>query len=242
MKRLALTLAAAVLGTGCIAVVDDHENTCFPSATVDWSFRNADGGVTSSCNAAGVTWVDVWANGALVGEFDCFGPAGTVALARGANLVTVEGLDAPFDAGGAVLYRDEFTVDAAACGHQGTFAAVPAEGRVNLDYATTSAPPCAGGPCYVWFAVHDDIANETAWVANAQFAPTSYPYPNDIVARLPAGSYTVHWMQVVSGGFMERQACAAVGFDVAAGNPGLAPGQQQVVPFAGPVSLKATCP
>src|SRR6185369_10013575 len=63
MNRLALALAAAILGTGCIVVDDDHPADCTRTVTVDWSFENADGGQTSDCTTAGVSALDVFVNG-----------------------------------------------------------------------------------------------------------------------------------------------------------------------------------
>ena len=75
MKRLAFALAAAVLGTACGSTTPPP---CTPSATIDWAsgaagtgFKNANGGVTVNCLTAGADWVDVFANGALVGSFNC---------------------------------------------------------------------------------------------------------------------------------------------------------------------------
>lgn len=231
MKRLALVLAAtAVLGTGCY--VDGR--TCSPSVTLEWDshFTTADGAVVGcSSSSADVRTIDVWVNDQFAAQFDCFAARGTVAVPSGSSLVTVEGVDVS----GRIIYRDDFSVDGGGCGNQ-LVATRPAEGRVNLDYSVSSEPPCANGPCFVWFSVFDNIAGEVAATINQNTA--GFEYPNDVVFRLPAGSYTVDWMEIRSGGFLERAACTSPIFSV---SPGSAPGEQQLVPSA-PVFLKASCP
>ena len=68
MRRLALLLAASLLGTGCVVSDSTPTPTCYPSTiTVRWpSFLLANGGVTTSCATAGVTFVDVFLGGASV--------------------------------------------------------------------------------------------------------------------------------------------------------------------------------
>ncbi len=233
MKRLALVLAAAVLGTGCF--VDDHTTTTCPrTLTLGWDFRTADGAI-AGCSSASATvpYVDVFANDQPVGSFDCFAYGGTVSVPGGSSLITVEGVDGS----NRIVYRDEFTIDASACGDQAV-AARPAEGRVNLDYTAQSAPPCANGACYLWFSVRDDITGLVAATVDAATVPTTFPYPGDVVFRLPAGPYTVQWMDIVSGGLSELGSCTSPTFTV---SPGASFGEQQIVP-ASPVSLQTSCP
>jgi hypothetical protein len=187
MKRLAPILAAAVLGTGCIVASEPPPPPpCAPFVTVDWQFQLASGSVTTSCSTAGVSFVDVWSNGALVGSFDCLGPAGTVSLAPGANAMEVEGLDAA----GAILYRDRFTLATAGCGAQAPVLAQPAEGRVTVAYAFTPVNQCfSPGPSFLWVKVHDDVAGVIA--ADSAVAPEQYVCPNALTFRLAAGDYTL---------------------------------------------------
>lgn len=193
MKRLALVLAAAVFGTGCIFVDDDE---CDRTVTLDWSFRNADGGVTASCGDADVQVLDVWVNGVFWGSFDCLGPPGTVALVRGANLVIVEGIDSL----GRIAYRDTFSVDASACGSQGTIATQPAEGWLAVDYSFSPVDACfSPGPTFIWLKVHDDVAGQTAFV---ETGVTAFQECSVILAapryRLPVGSFTLLGVEEVS--------------------------------------------
>ncbi len=229
MKRLALVLAAAVLGSGCIWMTDDM---CDRTVTLEWDFRTADGAVVSCSSAtAAIDTVEVWIDSRFAGAFSCFDGRGSVSVGSGSHLVTVEAYE-----GASRVYRDEFTASAT-CGNQ-IFATRPAEGRVNLDYAVASTPAvCGTGPCFLWFSVWDDIAQEPAAVVNASTVPTLYPFPNDLIFRLPAGPYTVQWMQLVSGGVEQRRACFSPGFSVA---PGQSAGEEQFVPAA-PVQLQATC-
>jgi hypothetical protein len=234
MKRLALVLAAAVLGTGCF----HDDSPCRRTLTLAWDFRTADGDVVGCSSAsATVPYVDVYANDLPVGSFDCFAGGGTVSLPRGSSLITVEGVSVEVDATERIIYRDEFTIDAGACGDQ-AFAVRPGEGRVNIDYTAESAPACTNGTCYVWFSVRDDILGLVATTVNAATAPTTFPYPADVVFRLPVGPYTVEWMDIVSGGLSELGSCTTPTFTVSAGTT---PGEQQLVP-AFPVSLQTSCP
>jgi hypothetical protein len=233
MNRSALVLASALLGTGCIVVEDDPP--CGRAVTLEWDFQDADGAIRQSCAGAGVSLVDVFVNDGFSGTVSCAAGAATVWLAPGTNLVRVEGIDPD----GFIAYRDERYVEAPACGSQVFVPVRPAEGRIDLDYAVDSTPPCAsGGTCFVWFAVFDEVAGEYAAVVNAGSVPTAFPYPSDVVFRLPAGTYTVAWMQIVSGGFWELQSCSPATFTV---RGGLASGERQLVPSTGPVLLESSC-
>lgn len=215
MKRLALVLAAAVLGSGCIA---SEPAPCAPYVTVDWSFLDADGNVLTSCGAAGVTYVDVYANGTQVGSFDCAGPARPVSLARGANDVIVEGVDA----GGAVLFRELRTVDATTCGSQGTLAAQPAEGWLAVDYSFSPTNSCdLSQTTYMWIAVRDDLipapqANVTydEGTTSAQVCSTTAAAPR---YRLPVGNFTFLGINEVRAGAVHVAAdCTDRPFDIGA--------------------------
>jgi hypothetical protein len=185
MSRLALVLAAALAGTGCYS----STQPCVPSASVGWQFRNADGAVTTSCGVAGVTSVDVWSNGVLVGSFPCTASAGVVALAPGANSMEVEGLDGA----GTILYRDRLSVGTVGCGAQAPILAEPAEGRLTVSYTFSPVNSCfTPGPSFIWVRVSDDIAGVIA--ADSAAAPETsntcgVNFPLSL--RLAAGSYTL---------------------------------------------------
>ena len=193
MKRLALALAAAVLGTACGSTTPPP---CTPSATIDWAsgaagtgFRNANNGVTVNCLTAGADWVDVFANGALVGSFNCADLGGTVPVARGANDIIVE---AGANAGNVILYRDHFTLNAASCTAQGTFASQPAEGWLAIDYTFSPNNFCSTPPTFMWVKVLDQIAGQVAFIdtgkTSAELCDVTAAAPK---WNLPTGRYTL---------------------------------------------------
>ena len=194
MKRLALTLAAAVLGTAC--GTSTTPPPCTPTATIDWAsgaagtgFKNANGGVTVNCLTAGADWVDVFANGALVGSFNCSSLGGTVPVARGANDIIVE---AGANAGNVILYRDHFTLNAASCTAQGTFASQPAEGWLAIDYTFSPNNFCSTPPTFMWVKVLDQIAGQVAFIdtgkTSAELCDVTAAAPK---WNLPTGRYTL---------------------------------------------------
>jgi hypothetical protein len=96
MKRLALVLAAAVLGTGCI-ITDDDPPLGFGDLDVSWRFRNFDGSLAGDysaanpgCSEAGVTEVDLslWRGSTRV-AFQTFACQETAASLPGAFLQDV---------------------------------------------------------------------------------------------------------------------------------------------------------
>jgi hypothetical protein len=231
MNRLALVLAAATLGTGCVVV--DHDDCDASTITLSWSgagFQRFDGTATG-CVGAGVTDVDVFMNDAFVATFACAdGGAVITRVPSGTHALTVEGIDA---ARGVVAYRDEFTVQTDGCGNRSAGVTM-AEGSVNLDYQALAG--CTSSPCFLWFSIHDDVANATA-AAIDQNSPAAvkndFPYPDDVVVRLPAGSFTLDFMQLVSSSFLhEAITCGTMSFAVSGG-------QQTLTPV---IDLRSTCP
>lgn len=109
MKRIALVLAASVLGLGC----GSSSNPPPPSGTLDmsWSFirTKSDGSgtkVTYGCSKAGITSVLVSTAGgaATLSCTDPLGDGGAVALAPGTYDVTITAFR-----GSTALYRQTFT-------------------------------------------------------------------------------------------------------------------------------------
>lgn len=194
MKRLALLLAAASLGTGCIVTNDPGTGTvapCARSVTVDWSagFLGADG-VVRACGAAGVTSVDLYIDDdprskARIG-CGALG-ASTADLPAGQHLLTVEGIEA----GGRIAYRAERTVNAT-CGDQ-QVRVTPAEGTLAVDYGFAPTNACyANQPTFIWLQVFDQIANQVAFqetgTGGLNLCTTTGAAPT---YRLPVGSYTL---------------------------------------------------
>ncbi len=213
MKPLALALAAAVLGTGCIVVDDSVPVPCGSTLTVQWTgFQVYDGtpdGAVTGCAGAGVDYVDVYVDGQFAGWFYCTDGAGTVDAWAGST-VTVEGIDGL----GRIAYRDWATTGSG-CG--GGFVSVqPSEGTANLNYSVPGG--CTASPCHLWFAVFDyDVNDYTAVIDSNSPASVkaSYTYPGDVAIRLPVGSYRLDWMELVSSTFAgQAMTCTSPGFAV----------------------------
>jgi hypothetical protein len=154
--------------------------------------------VTTNCLTAGADWVDVWANGVLVGSFTCGAGFGTVALAQGANDVIVE---AGANAGNVILYRDRLNVNAATCAPQGTFASRPAQGGLAIDYSFSPTNACSTPPTYMWVQVFDQIAGQIAFVDTgrgaAELCSVTAAAPQ---WALPIGRYTLDGINEVTAG------------------------------------------
>lgn len=224
MRRLALLLAAASFaGTGCVV-----SDTCDGGTlTVEWpSFLLANGDVTSSCTAAGVSYVDVYLDGKPVqARFSCADGGAVIAGVQSTSqLVTVEALDAS----GAIVLRDEQQVGTDRCGDR-LARFQPAEGALTLDYHFTPSDVCTAGASYIWFSVYDEIVGDVAARADESANTTlyscstaaSYPLPVPITFRLPAGSYTLERIEeaVPSGGVyvVNGSYCSPIRFPVAGG-------------------------
>lgn len=182
MKRLALVLAAALLGTGCI------DNTCDRFVTFDWTggFRDANGALVGCSSASGaVSVVDVWVNGQLAGSFFCLDGSGSVAMPAGTSTVDVEGVEDP-NGSNTIIFRDTLAVNAG-CGNQVALVE-PAEGRVAIAYSLPGGL-CVTPPSFIWVRVQDDVANQLAVDSAAD--PTLFPCGQAVSFRLAAGSYTL---------------------------------------------------
>jgi hypothetical protein len=230
MKALALVLAA-VLGSGCVFVDDD----CTGTVSLEWDFRLANGNVPAGtisqiCAAAGVAFVDVYLNGQFAGGFSCLEAGATIVdIPEGRYLFTVEGVDASE----LIRYRHEFEVDSR-CGDQ-LLAVRPAAGFVDLNYSLPGGV-CATSPTFMHYDIRDEITGRLVPTAQS-LTPTTCP--QDIVPALPAGTYTLEWMEERSSSNLSFSAvlgrdCTFRGFDVAGG-------QLTEVPV-GIVSAEVACP
>ena len=193
MKRLALVLAAVVLGTGCIFVDDDDSCDSQRHGGLDLPELPRPGHARAARRPAS-TSVDIYVNDRYVDDVSLLGPAATIfRIARGATLVRVDAVD--LSAGGSGAHRATGTSSAstsATCGNHAV-AAQPAEALLDLNYAAT----CPSGPCYLWFSLFDELAGSVATRVDGATAPTTYVCPADVTflassagrftARLDAG-------------------------------------------------------
>lgn len=203
MKRLALLLAAAVLGTGCIVMNDTCEST---EVDVSWGagFDGPDAVAGRGCAAAGVSYVDVYVDDQPVpgplagGHFPCGDLGVTVTgVPRGARRLTVEGVGPD---GSTILYRDDRTFTAGGCGVFSVGTA-PAAGYVSLEYLfsndTTPLPPdqqvCAGS--FLWLSIYDRTARQPAVLTDRSSNPTAYSCGGPFALALPSGPYVFQWME-----------------------------------------------
>ena len=223
MRRLALLLAASVLGTGCFVTNDTCNNR---NVTVTW-LDGFDGPAVSdvglSCAAAGVAYVDLFLDGApiqgpVAGHFYCVDGGATITGVRdGSQTMTVEGIASDL----TILYRHDVPVNASGCGDFGV-AAIPAAGTVDLRYAFQSGTTCAANPSYLWFSLFDVEANvaQPAYTVDANSSLRRfYTCPNDVVVALPAGQFRLDFMQEVVEPSLEAfqqaaRACAIPTFAV----------------------------
>lgn len=220
MRRLALLLATSVLGAGCYSSNDGGYYVpppgCDPvTITARWpSFKLVNGAVTSSCGVAGVSSVEVFLNDVSVQRLACGAGGLTITgVTPGQNIVTVEGLDSA----GTILLRDDLTVTAASCGDT-LVDTQPAEGLFDLNYYFTPVNQCSPGS-YIWFSVHDQLANVTAALVDETHSTTSYACPATISFPLPVGRYTIQRVEEVvpAGASWAATAtnCSPTTFDIA---------------------------
>jgi hypothetical protein len=218
MRRLALTLAAAVLGTGCVVTADQ---TCdFRNVTVTWSgFDGPDAFINQSCAAAGVGYVDLFLSGQVVGRFNCGDYGATITgVQTGSYTLTAEGISPN---GSTILFRDDVSLSASGCGD---FAVPvrPAAGTVDLQYlfyqggVPLASQVCAPGS-FLWLSIFDLAANQVAVLSDAGATANLYACGGAFALALPAGSYTLDWMEERGPtGLLESADCTHRNFNVAA--------------------------
>lgn len=188
MNRLLALVAVASLGTGC--VVDD---TC--DVRIQWDDFEAANGTFQSCGEAGVTSVDVWVDGRLRATAPCGSHFADLTVSGGYHFWTVEGVD---DATGRIVNRHAFELDDS-CG----LAAIvtrPAQGSVDLRYAffsggTPITPQVCTPGSFLWLSIFDWIAGDLAVLSDADFFPEAFTCGGPFILNLPAGDYTLDWME-----------------------------------------------
>lgn len=208
MNRLALVLAATVLGSGCFSSAD----SCDPSLDIAWDFTGADDTVYPTCFDAGVNYVDVFVDGADGLRFPCTtNTSGVIPIRPGVRVVTVEGVSAASQTDpGVIVFRDEFDVEIAGCG-RAVMDAFPSEQYIQLAY---SFPACAANPSYIWYSLTDLVAGVTASEISSLSSPGDRRLYDcnqgeDPFFAVPAGSYQLEWIQEVveptAGDFQVRK-------------------------------------
>lgn len=226
MNRLLVLVLVAVasLGTGCIV-----SDTCdVRTVAVRWpDFHRADGQIVD-CAGAGVSYVNVWMDGFQVlddvgnGNFPCtLGGLDVFQVFSGPHSWTVEGTDSS----GRILSRDWFNTSGNGCDAlvQPTR---PAQGRVDLRYQFTSGgAPLANQACvgdFLWLSIYDATANNLAVLSDLGSFPQAYTCGGDFVLNLPAGPYTLDWMEEAGpapGYALDAADCTDRAFTVFPGNP-----------------------
>jgi hypothetical protein len=245
MKRTALALAAAFLGTGCI-MTDDHCDV--RDVTVYWSGFDGPGAaaIDRSCAGAGVTYVDLFLDGRQVwgdvgdGHFRCDAYGVTILDVPAGSRLTTEGLAAD---GRTILYRDDRALSTS-CGSFSVTVA-PAAGFADLAYVFSSGGvPLGSQQCsgpYLWLSVFDHVTGAQAVLADADFQPTAYACVGQgtpLSFALPVGSYTLQWMEErgpASGYTLESADCTDRPIPVAAR-------AATTVPVSLDVNATAACP
>jgi hypothetical protein len=208
MRRLALLLAASVLGTGCIVTSD---NTCDRALDLTWDFTSADNVFYTLCSDAFVNAVDVYVDGQNGLRFDCTTNVGggTLSVLGGTHVVTVEGVSADpndlYGDPGVIYYRDQFQVDTSPCG-VALMDAHLGEQYVQFQYAFTPDNACTADPSYMWYSLTDLVAgNVISEVSNASTTSGKRTFTcqsgrqgdRPPVIALPAGQYRLDWIEEV---------------------------------------------
>jgi hypothetical protein len=222
MRRLLLLAALApllLLEGGC-------SNTC-STLTVAWpSFLLADGSLTPSCGLAGISAIEVFGDGQLLGSFPC--TTGGVALydtPDGAHTITVEGLDLQ----GHIILRDQLALSIGGCSSL-DLVAQPAEGYAELEYdfyragqpLSASADVCGAPASTLWLSLTDTLAGATAYsfdAGNAAQAPLCESTQRRLHLPLAIGSYTLDWVEERDpsrGQALLAAACTPLSFNISA--------------------------
>lgn len=245
MKRIALALAAATLGTGCIVTTDNTTASCDPlvdrTLTISWSFTD-ETGVARTCatmqgNGFGaIQYVDVYIDTSNTPtrspctDYTVTWDNTQNTLPSGTHTITVEGIDGA----GNIVARDWFNVNVANCGNTSA-QAVATQGVMDVQY-TIAGGQCTGG--YMWFSVTDTIANAPVLYADASYNSTAYVCGvTPLTFVMPIGTYSLDWIQdVTASGTSLNQYCTATPFSVS-------PQATQAVPVAlSATPTGATCP
>jgi hypothetical protein len=232
MNRLLALVAVAALGTtGCVV-----EERC--DVRISWdSFQPADGSQPiASCFGAGVDAIDVWVDGGRAprASVDCDRGFVDLAVSPGYHFYSVEGIQ-----DGRIAYRHAFDPEDS-CGLV-EFVTTPAAGRLDLQYLfyqdgqplPAEEQVCTWDDSLLFLSVYDSIANDFAVPGDA-----AYECGGPFVLELPAGGYTLDWMEETSAApdyTVAAADCTDRDFDIE-------PGARTPVPVNLDVDTTTSCP
>ncbi len=195
MKRIALLLAGALLGTGCVV-----ETTCdTQSVTVDWVFHDSNGAPYFGCADAGVNYVDIYVDGYLEDSVACtdLGQVYIPNLPSDSGQVMVEGVYSNGIDPDVVLLRDWLTLDS--CGET-YFASSPGEETITIQ-----PDSCLSAADYIWYRLVDTTRLPVQEVARLDgnsadpYAISCDPSAGRFSLTVPFGRYLVDWIDEVTG-------------------------------------------
>lgn len=199
MRRAILLLATFGLAlSGC-------RSRCDNGGTLTVFWQNPQGGFTTttgqllSCDAAGVSTVDVSVNGSLAGHFPCHGPSSDgITLTGFFNNETVSVQVDAFDASNNLLYQDVRSTSTAACGNVAldvTLAAVQAPFQIS--YALPGGIACPPSS-FVWLSLVDVTGNVQLDLVDGSHSPTAIPCSTVLTYdKALFGQYRLDFIQVV---------------------------------------------
>jgi hypothetical protein len=215
MKRFALVLAAAVLGTGCgSSAPPPPPPPPTGEATFNWRFRDLDAVIAGNfaagnngCTTAGITDVDVeifvGATRIFFHTYPCADPSGfpsgsVASIAEGSynyHLTAFRLSDAVFDAVGVVdIISGSPAVEFATLD---VLTPIP----LTLYYTQNGSFTCNGTPS-VYYAVY--TASNLLTLVDSNTISCGSPYGFTLPQNLPVGNYWLDFFQLLDGGGISR--------------------------------------
>jgi len=197
MRHLLLAVPTLALAAACA------EPCTAPTLTVAWRFTLPGGAHDVRCPEAGVSTVDLWLDGALVGDgMACDQGAATfTGVAAGTHAYTMRG----YGADGSVRYQTWGELAADSCGET-RVTVTPGAGTLRVAYPTstgrcsTDAAPTDYG--YVWYQLLDRTTGQVVSTVNGAVTPAllQCALGDDAWFELPVawGLYRLRWIQVVT--------------------------------------------
>jgi len=212
MKRIALLLAGAVLGTGCFIDTCDSE-----TLSIDWSLVDGSDNFGVACNSLSlsddVTHMTVWVDGYdETGLVSCGAGGVTIGgVSTGNHQVVVEG----YNSVGNVITRGFATVDVGSCGDTARLV------EVGEEWITILPDTCVSGADVLWFSLRDVTwpgLDYEIWARDASFLTgwDDFSCATGIDVPVPYGDYTLDWIDEVTTGKALRDwgFCADYSFPV----------------------------